>query len=483
MNKKRFIIFIFFNLIVFTIIYVALFYYQLGANVKSESWIDPMYQIKDKKALDIGNKNKIIIISGSNSLFGINTELISTITNKPVLNLAVHAGLDIDYLYYKINKYIQPNDIVVMPLEYVYYTSNGYSDWFMNNILVWGNDYFNSLNIFDKIKFIFNLNVDRLSLGLKHKLNNEIYKPTENVVVDLTKILNSYGEKWRGYNYKSSNLDGDINADEIKVEFPLGEYFQSNITVSDHFLIVYNKIDKLIKNNNAKLILTHPITFNNSKYNLNNKEHQKRINDFSFILSANNVSISCNPSLFHINEIYSFNTNYHANKYGALIRSENLGYCINELIKNPNFNLSYEEAINLTNKLEQKYNNYVKKQNYFKRLEDLNKLKKALEKYYSDNGEYPLSKGFDGIYTNWGYSGNDWIKGLSPKYINELPIDPRNTKDASLQYLYKSNGKDYKLISHSPEDCQSVERRNKNFIDPSRKCGAYGFWTDGAKNW
>lgn len=59
------------------------FYYQLGANVESESWIEPMYQIKDKKALEIGDENKIIIVSGSNSLFGINTEMVSNITNKP----------------------------------------------------------------------------------------------------------------------------------------------------------------------------------------------------------------------------------------------------------------------------------------------------------------------------------------------------------------------------------------------------------------
>lgn len=38
------------------------------------------------------------------------------------------------------------------------------------------------------------------------------------------------------YNYKSANLDGDINADESKLEFPLVKYFESNIKVSEHFL-------------------------------------------------------------------------------------------------------------------------------------------------------------------------------------------------------------------------------------------------------
>lgn len=483
MNKKRFVIFIFLNLFALLIIYIASFYYQLGANVKSESWIEPMYQIKDKKALEIGDENKIIIVSGSNSLFGINSEKISEITNKPVLNLAVHAGLDIDFLYYKIKKYIKPNDIIVMPLEYAHYTRSGYSDWFVNNILVWGNDYFDNLSFVDKTKFIFNLNGNRLLLGLKSKFNEQIYQSPKNIIKDLTKIIDDEGEKWRGYSYKSSNLDGDINADETldlnygKVNSP------SNLIPSNHFLNVYHKILILVEKNNGKLILTHPVTSKHDSYDLTKLKFQKQLDNFLAQMMKHSLKIECNAALFHVDEKFVFNGSYHPNKYGALIRSENLAYCINELIKNPNFNLSYEEAISLTNKLELKYDGLVKKSNYIKRLEDLNKLKIALENYYKDNGKYPISQGFDGIYTKWGYSGNDWIKGLSPKYINELPIDPRNTKDANLQYLYKSNGKDYKLISHSPEDCKSVEKINKDFIDPSRKCWAYGLWTERAKDW
>lgn len=483
MNKKRFIIFIFLNLITLLIMYITSFYYQLGANVKSESWIEPMYQIKDKKALDIGNQNKIIIVSGSNSLFGINSEKISEITNKPVLNLAVHAGLDIDFLYYKIKKYIKPNDIIVMPLEYDHYTRNGYSDWFINNILVWGNDYFYNLSFVDKTKFIFNLNVDRLLLGLKHKINGEIYKSPENIIKDLTKIIDNEGERWRGYNYKSSNLDGDINADET-LDFEYGKVNSpSNLIPSDHFLNVYIKILTLVKKNNGKLILTHPVTSKHENYDLSKWNFQKQLDNSLAQMMKHSLKIECNAALFHVDEKFVFNGSYHPNKYGALIRSENLAYCINELIKNSNFSISYKEALELTNKLELKYDGLVKKSNYIKRLEDLNYLKIALENYYKDNGNYPISQGFDGLYTKWGYSGNDWIKGLSPKYVNKLPIDPRNTNNPSFQYLYKSNGKDYKLISHSPEDCKGVEKLNNILIDPLRKCWAYGFWTDGAKDW
>ena len=218
-------------------------------------------------------------------------------------------------------------------------------------------------------------------------------------------------------------------------------------------------------------------------YDLSKWNFQKQLDNSLAQMMKHSLKIECNAALFHVDEKFVFNGSYHPNKYGALIRSENLAYCINELIKNSNFSISYKEALELTNKLELKYDGLVKKSNYIKRLEDLNYLKIALENYYKDNGNYPISQGFDGLYTKWGYSGNDWIKGLSPKYVNKLPIDPRNTNNPSFQYLYKSNGKDYKLISHSPEDCKGVEKLNNILIDPLRKCWAYGFWTDGAKDW
>lgn len=117
------------------------------------------------------------------------------------------------------------------------------------------------------------------------------------------------------------------------------------------------------------------------------------------------------------------------------------------------------------------------------RLLDLKSIKQALSQYYNDFGEYPHSVGFDGLYTKWGRSGKKWITGLAPKYISNLPRDPRELKDPGKQYYYKSDGHDYKLISHQVEDCQIVESKLPERIDPERRCWAYGYWTKGAKSW
>jgi hypothetical protein len=119
--------------------------------------------------------------------------------------------------------------------------------------------------------------------------------------------------------------------------------------------------------------------------------------------------------------------------------------------------------------------------NLEKRLTDLQRIKNALEMYYKRNNAYPKTDGrWDGLYSSWGQSKADWIPGLVPNYLNELPRDPRMHTDSTQQYIYYSNGVDYKLISHNPEDCDSAKRVNPAIIDPRRNCWAYGFWTNGA---
>jgi type II secretory pathway pseudopilin PulG len=117
------------------------------------------------------------------------------------------------------------------------------------------------------------------------------------------------------------------------------------------------------------------------------------------------------------------------------------------------------------------------------RLADLKQIQVALEKYRQSRGGYPQSQGFDGLYSRFGYSGEQWIKGLVPEFLDKLPRDPRRNADPANQYLYASDGKDYKLISHSPEDLGYVARTRPELLDPKRTTFAYGYWSAGAADW
>jgi hypothetical protein len=118
------------------------------------------------------------------------------------------------------------------------------------------------------------------------------------------------------------------------------------------------------------------------------------------------------------------------------------------------------------------------------RHQDLLKVKAALERYAADhNGAYPVAEKYEGYVSAWGPSlGEKWIPELVPEYIDALPRDPANAKTADGQiYIYRSDGKDYKLLAHGYGDCSPAIEQEGIKIDPVRtkdgKCWAYGVWT------
>lgn len=123
----------------------------------------------------------------------------------------------------------------------------------------------------------------------------------------------------------------------------------------------------------------------------------------------------------------------------------------------------------------------------FLEVRHLLQLAYALERYKIDHWSYPISsngsKAWDGIKSDFGESREDWIKGLVPKYIEVLPRDPRMLDNGTQQYLYMSNGANYKLIAYLPSNCELVKLSYPSLIDPKRGCQAFGFWTDGAVGW
>lgn len=118
------------------------------------------------------------------------------------------------------------------------------------------------------------------------------------------------------------------------------------------------------------------------------------------------------------------------------------------------------------------------------RVKDLMTIREALHAYHHRHDAFPRSSGgWDGLYTNWGTATQDWIPALVPDHLSKLPRDPRCHERPDQQYLYKSDGVDYKVISHGPDDYAAVSVTTPEMIDPVRRGWAYGFWSEGAKLW
>ncbi len=111
------------------------------------------------------------------------------------------------------------------------------------------------------------------------------------------------------------------------------------------------------------------------------------------------------------------------------------------------------------------------------RVANLRVLRDALTAYHIDNGSYPSSSGWQGT-----ACGANYVTGLTPNYIRVLPKDPtcgasNCVGGSSKDFLYNSNGTDYKLIVDGCFETTSYTgTAGQPFTDPVRLGlgGAYG---------
>lgn len=141
-------------------------------------------------------------------------------------------------------------------------------------------------------------------------------------------------------------------------------------------------------------------------------------------------------------------------------------------------------------------------------------IRNALELYYADHNSYPPTNYTD-EHPSWfasesnsgfsfseppdfvdAYQGDNFINELLPKYISKLPKDPKpglsttndeNCVGLNRSYVYASDGKNYKFISHCAME-QDIPYSEDPFLDKSTRCPgdicySYGVWTDGAVDW
>ncbi|MEK9180997.1 MAG: prepilin-type N-terminal cleavage/methylation domain-containing protein [Patescibacteria group bacterium] len=122
------------------------------------------------------------------------------------------------------------------------------------------------------------------------------------------------------------------------------------------------------------------------------------------------------------------------------------------------------------------------------RKEAMRQIQVALELYFENNGSYPTTAG---VWQSSSAGDNAavvsapgaYIPNLTPNYMARLPADPRGGDSAlclgwKRAFLYRSNGADYKLLSHCATE--SGFNHADVFTDPARDGGANACIVDGA---
>lgn len=201
-------------------LYTLMFLYQLGAPVAAEYWV---YEAKVAK-LHVASRikeRKLVVLGGSSALFSIDSRRLEEATGLPTVNLAIHAGLWLPYVFDYAKPVLASGDVVILMLEYPYYGSpNPAASWFAGNVMAWDAPYVRNLGWLERLRLLLSVPAKRVANGVVAELYESRLRRTHGRLVrDPADILREaekiwegklYRERSFGYAFQNMNERGDI---------------------------------------------------------------------------------------------------------------------------------------------------------------------------------------------------------------------------------------------------------------------------------
>ncbi|MGQ0684164.1 hypothetical protein [Bradyrhizobium sp.] len=301
-----------------------LWYLSLGYYQPAEHWLFDVYSIKEHRARQSASP-KLVIASGSNALFGMDSELLERLLGKPVVNMAGHAGLPIDFHAEKALTIAAAGDTVVMPLEFGYYASEPKpTSWEVANLASWGADY--AKRDLRRLWTLFRHSTLADSVQ-RLRLRPIPHDPLAVVLARATENTAGGIAVWQGYSYRSANAWGDFFVREGGPTFEgPAPYTRGQLT--PYAIERLSEIRRKFEGQGVTLRLTWPVTAKNREFDLTRPEHRKPVIEIKERLRAAGIEFICEPEYFHFDRHLFLNTNYHLGTEGAVYRTEALAACI-----------------------------------------------------------------------------------------------------------------------------------------------------------
>jgi hypothetical protein len=459
----------------------GVWWHSLGFYQTAEHWLVEAIMIKDARAKAIKGR-KVIIIAGSNALFGVDSENLERLIGIPVVNFATHAGLSLDFHISIALKYAARGDIVLMPMEFDYYSYQpGLTTWQVTNMSTWGHEFIKS----DLLRAVEYFRYSNFTDVLERLNEKPIPHETDEMVLSTAKWNSEIGlPPWVGYSYRSMNAWGDIVAGEGAKQQDEYVYVASPPTA--FAMKSFKRLRDALLARGAQLKLTWPVSMRSPAFDLGTLRDRKLVEGIKNAYASEGLSIDCDAGSFQLDPRLFLDTRYHVGAEGTQLRTAALAAC---LLGEP-----YDQTVGEKLYAERLVKLRVYPDIFQKHpagflayrndtISDLEKIRDALFAYKAQKGKYPVRPSWDGFYSIYGPSGANWIPDIVPEFIPELPRDRRLLASEAQQYLYKSDGVDFKLISNSIQNCEVYERDRGDLIDPARHCIAVGFWSEGARDW
>lgn len=293
------------------------------------------YQIKEYINSQTIQKPRLLIVSGSNSIFSFDSKIIKENTPFYPVNFATNAGIPINFHIDKMIRNAKNGDYIFLPLEFEYYKKaepKG-EPQYIHDMLMWGDGYNKYISNVDIIKAYilapFNgkaINLRRIGSQIKYN------KPIDNIILEWQKYVKSGEKKFSGHSFKSLNAYGEYAYHEGEAEKIDREYLPDNIKISDFFISEYKRLESFAKQNDIKIFLTYPVTAENPKFSLQDPKTFAKIERLKSELAKHGIPIYGDFRDSHFEKKYFFDSSgYHLNSEGAKLRTQNFVKMLKEM--------------------------------------------------------------------------------------------------------------------------------------------------------
>jgi len=243
---------------------------------------------------------RIIFVGGSNIAFGINSVLVKDSLSLNPINTGYNAGIGLIYMMENTLSKVKEGDIVIVSPEYQFFYGDGlYGDI---SLIITLFDIPNGLSTqISLINYLKMFEYLPQYVASKYKIANYFIDSNEAKGIYGRLSFNEYGDSYRHW-----NLENEIGSDY----YELNEGF--NHTAINELLEF--KID--LENKGANLFITFPGINHTSYLNI-----EDDIDQVYEALKINEFKLIGEPSDFIYPDSLKFNSPYHPNRNGAIIRT------------------------------------------------------------------------------------------------------------------------------------------------------------------
>lgn len=305
-NYKNWFIFTLCSLVSISLLYLFVIYRCDLLNSGEITWIHDCLKKKETIGRNIVDR-KIVFDGGSATLFGVRTNDIERQIGVPCVNMATHGGLNIDYIFSNLKKILNKGDIVILPLEYHYFSYDGkLNSLTLSYVISFDKKYFRSLPLSLRIKYLFSLSPIEFYRAVMLKIFDK------NLVYDV-KMLNDNGDETNNIGNATINPGANFTN---PFKLPSGTFKET------YGLLKISEFNIWCNKHNIALYITYPNLFYLKEYE--NKDYRNYFTNLNNYFLKNNIRTIGTPYDFFFNRKFFYDTEYHLNEQGAIVRTKQL---------------------------------------------------------------------------------------------------------------------------------------------------------------